>query len=224
LLRAAHALPESTSIPTVAETESLGLGELMRFTLTYDGPLLATGNDPPVQSESKLRNIWAIRNRFEPQIGRIYETNPIFRGAVGPPSRAAATIMRSPIERNGFKFAAIARTALGLGCEVDIKLLVNHEPGSVITRAGDLDNRLKTIFDALRVPQANEFRGINLTIAADHFYPCLLEDDAAITKVSIASERWLDGGNRTENEVHLSIGVRVIILTPMFSNAPFAVD
>lgn len=194
------------------------------FTLMYDGPLLASGNDPPVRSESKLKNIWAIRDRLEPQLERVYETSPVFRGAGASATRAAAMYVRQPIVRNGFKFGALIRPSMGLGCELDIKMLVNHEPGSVITQAGDLDNRLKTLIDALRVPKDNEFRGRTMTQGDDEFFPCLLEDDAAITKVCIASERWLAAGNRAENEVHLTVGAKITVLVPSFINEPFATD
>jgi hypothetical protein len=194
------------------------------FTLMYDGPLFASGNDPALQSETKIKNIWSIRGRIVPQLERIFETSPIFGGQGGAPTRAAAMYVRQPIIRNGFKFCALVRPGMGLGSELDIKMLVNHQPGSVITQAGDLDNRLKTLFDALRVPKDNEFRGHTMTQAANELYPCLLEDDAAITRVCIASERWLDSGDRAENEVHLTIAVRITVLSPNFLNEPFATD
>jgi hypothetical protein len=53
-------------------------------------------------------------------------------------------------------FVAIARPNLGLGCKIDMDMLVNHQPGSIITHAGDLDNRIKTLFDALRVPRGKD--------------------------------------------------------------------
>ena len=201
-------------------TSQLVVAEFMRpFTLTYDGPLLASGNDPPVQSMSKLDNIWAIRNRFESQMVRVYQTHPTLTS-----NWSAAQRVRVPIVRNGINFCALVRPWLGLGCELDIKMLVNHEPGSVVTQAGDLDNRIKTLFDALRVPKDNEFRGRKVELSDGHVFPCLLEDDSAITKLSIISERWLDSANRAENEVHLLIAVRVVVLKPNQINEVFAMD
>ena len=84
---------------------------------------------------------------------------------------------------------------LKLICELDIRLLSQATPGSIIEHGkdgGDLDNRLKGLFDALSVPQQNQFADPDgLPEADEDPFFCLLQDDKLITKVTIASERLL---------------------------------
>ena len=72
-------------------------------------------------------------------------------------------------------------------------MLRPEPPGSIITQGGDIDNRLKTLFDALKVPKES------LAIPPEDkpkdvetpFF-CLLEDDNLITKVSVVTDRLLE--------------------------------
>lgn len=53
-------------------------------------------------------------------------------------------------------------------------------------RLGDIDNRLKTLFDALRLPnQTNELVGYDNPAPDENPFFCLLEDDSLITHVSV---------------------------------------
>jgi hypothetical protein len=59
--------------------------------------------------------------------------------------------------------------------------LRKEEPGRLY-QGGDLDNRLKTLFDALSVP--NKEQVVDDPTMVEQVY-CLLEDDRLITKVDI---------------------------------------
>lgn len=59
--------------------------------------------------------------------------------------------------------------------------------GSLVNASGDIDNRLKTLFDAMRVPCV-EVQGAN----DDQPTFCLLDDDALITDVRITTDRLLE--------------------------------
>ena len=160
-----------------------------------------------------------MRKAFEPQLTNVLTTNPVYSRGI------AVMYTRIPIERSGMKFVALVKPGMGLGCELDIDMQVNHEPGSVITQAGDLDNRLKTLLDALRIPKdAQEFRGHTNTLPPDNAFVCLLENDAAVTKICISTERWLAATNRAENEVRLSIKTRITVLVPSSMNERYSSD
>ena len=74
---------------------------------------------------------------------------------------------------------------------LDIPFLRSGRPGSVVW-PGDIDNRLKTLLDAMRIPEAGESY-TELSPAPDEgpFF-CLLEDDKLITKVSADTDDILD--------------------------------
>ena len=104
------------------------------------------------------------------------------------------------VEFHGRLFSAIVSAERKLVCHLDITLLRRGAPGGIV-HLGDLDNRLKTIFDALRVPR-NENEAIAPSfpaprrIGASIVRPwtlCLLEDDSFITQLTIKSGRLLEG-------------------------------
>jgi len=80
---------------------------------------------------------------------------------------------------------------MGLVCRLDILFLRRSPPGEIVKHGGDLDNRLKTLFDALRVPDS----------IGDNWQPegsetplffCLLKDDALITEVNVSTDMLLE--------------------------------
>lgn len=75
-------------------------------------------------------------------------------------------------------------------CQLDIRFLRRGEPGGVIHSDGDIDNRLKLLFDALRMPREAQ------EIFSAGTYPdpcfCLLEDDALISSVAVTTHTLLE--------------------------------
>jgi len=70
--------------------------------------------------------------------------------------------------------------------------LRNDAPGALI-RSGDLDNRIKTVFDALRMPtNVDELGGYDAPAEEEDPFYCLLEDDYLITHLSVETDRLLE--------------------------------
>jgi hypothetical protein len=92
--------------------------------------------------------------------------------------------------RSGHKFVPLVEKRLGMACALDILFLRRDNPGDLIKNGGDIDNRIKTLFDALRVPQEDEIRGFTPELNEKLFH-CLLEDDDLITDVKITTDRLL---------------------------------
>jgi hypothetical protein len=62
----------------------------------------------------------------------------------------------SIVERVGqFEFAPLVTKKLDLVAELDVLFLRPEPPGSV-GHGGDIDNRIKTLLDSLRIPRGNE--------------------------------------------------------------------
>jgi hypothetical protein len=76
--------------------------------------------------------------------------------------------------------------------ELNITLLRPEPPGQIITQAGDIDNRLKTLLDALKVPtEPNALPPNETPEQGETPFFCLLQDDNLITRISVSTDRWL---------------------------------
>jgi len=117
-----------------------------------------------------------------------------------------------------FRFIPLVSPDLHLICELQIFMLRPEPPGAIITQGGDIDNRLKTLFDALRCPhnEAELPTGISPEADEDPFF-CLLEDDLLITSVSVKTDRLLAPSQSTA-EVHLDIQVETQLTRMMVGN------
>jgi hypothetical protein len=80
----------------------------------------------------------------------------------------------------------------------------------LMRQGGDLDGRIKTLFDALKMPDPkNEYKG--LTPTADPLYVAL-EDDALISDFSLKSGRLLGAATRKTHAVRLTIDITIKVL------------
>ena len=155
----------------------------MEFRLTYEGELISRGPPPHVH---------AIRKKFHKQLKRLWDEHPVLkRGHSTAP--VIGTSMKEIIPENEFNWLPIVTKKNGLVCGLDILMLRKGPPGGTIT---DIDNQLKTIFDALR--KEHNFQGFGTKNGKpqpgdgeDPFY-VLLEDDRFITHLSVTSDMLLD--------------------------------
>jgi hypothetical protein len=221
---------------------SIHLGEgpygppFMKFTLTYEGEL---------RSNDDHRRKWEIRKHFHPQLQELWRINPslvsvektrhIPKGgywkmelhhsepdARRPPDMNGVELMDllEPIAAGGRTFLPLVRNSLALQCGLKILFLRKEEPGRVY-QGGDLDNRLKTLFDALSVPKPEQV-GSDDTIADPIF--CLLEDDDLIRRIDVDTQRLLSRPNASVHDVHLVIEVDVRPTESRLYNQPFLGD
>jgi hypothetical protein len=120
--------------------------DLMRFRLTYDGPLV-TGNSS-AQSKAK----WGIREHLRPQLEQLWKTHPALKG-VGLSARVGGIVkidrhkvvrqaLKEPVIVDGKQFVPLVRKSLELACllacELEILFLRQEEPGSLIFQGGDI--------------------------------------------------------------------------------------
>jgi hypothetical protein len=94
-------------------------------------------------------------------------------------------------------------------CGLDVLFLRPDKPGGLW--AGDIDNRIKTLIDALRIPTANEMYVERRPEQDEQPFFCLLEDDKLVTKLSIETDQLLefDGPNSNLNQVRLVVTVNI---------------
>ncbi len=182
----------------------------MEFRLTYSGPLKSAAG---IKEKHQLR--YAFHNQFKVLWNQL-PLNERSELLENPPKRKGdICIVR---ELDGFNFAPLVCERLHLICELNILLLRPEAPGSVITQGGDIDNRLKTLFDSLRMPRhKNELpKSLSPSDVDDPLY-CLLEDDNLITKVNVTTDRLLQK-KPGQNEVMLIIHVTTKAVKAIWGN------
>ena len=181
----------------------------MEFRLIYDGPLKASAGTDDKHG---------LRKAFHEQFKVLWKQAPLSDNQdllEDPPKKNGISIITG---FNGYKFAPLVCEKLHLICELDITLLRPEAPGSVVTQGGDIDNRLKTLFDSLRMPKnQNELPSKISAEDLDAPFFCLLEDDNLITKVSVSTDRLLRQ-NPGQNDVLMVIHVTTKAVKTIWGN------
>jgi hypothetical protein len=94
--------------------------------------------------------------------------------------------------------------------DVKVHFYRREDPGSIL-HGGDLDNRIKTLFDALRMPHSpDEITDAPADGESRRLY-CLLEDDSLITSVAVEAHRlWQPASEgRGDTDVRLAVHVDI---------------
>jgi hypothetical protein len=173
----------------------------MEFRLTYEGPLKANAD---------YRAKHAIRQQFHQQLSELWGTHGILK-----PLRNSLRFEGLKVPKCGFNFVPVVRDRFSLGCGLDILFLRREAPGSVV-HGGDIDNRLKTLIDALKMPESdNELRGMLPADGEDPFF-CVMEKDSLLCDLSVTTDRllWPARPDENPNTVHLVIQVKVSVIDP----------
>jgi hypothetical protein len=187
----------------------------VEFRLTYRGPLKTRKATTKADRQtirrgfhSQLKTLWLQENLAESR-KFIDPDREIFDGDINLVRQCGL-----------FKFAPLVSQAPGWHavCSLNILFLRPSEPGQLIGHEGDLDNRIKTLLDTLRMPTKDEIETSDRPSSEEHPFFCLLEDDALVTELKITTDRLLTPTDR--NCVELVIGVRVRATRKSMGNDP----
>jgi hypothetical protein len=157
----------------------------MRFVLTYSGALPANGGP-----QEKHR----IRKALLPQLREQWIIDPGLSVISHSTDNGVTKLdqIANKFALGGFRFVPLVMRQYNLVCNLEIVFLRREEPGAVLQSGGDIDNRLKTLFDSLSMPiRPNQLQGIAPQAGEDPFY-CLLEDDSLVAGFEIKTERLLE--------------------------------
>ena len=217
----------------------------MKFTLTYDGQLPGSGNN-----SRKLKEKWSIREQISPQLSRLWTIHPCLKVAlqnrfhplrgsfysrdeyhhsVAPENNEVTSIPEGSIDlcavqRVGdINFIPLVRNTYATVCSLSI-LFMRQEPIGRVYQGGDLDNRIKTLLDALSVPKAEQVAQMSDPKNTAETIYCLLEDDALVAGLSVETCRLLTSPTAPENEVRLIIQVDVKVTDARSYNTLFLGD
>jgi hypothetical protein len=199
--------------------------DAMEFRLTYEGPLLAETERDATVRRTRADHKHEIRKALHPQLRQWWQVSPYLQQQPpDPPIAGKGVVFAWPsfqhtqrriaerFERFGYNFVPLALKELDLHCSVEILLLREGMPGGVVTNTGDLDNRLKTLFDALSMPkEANQVGKYKKPDSDEVPFFCLLEDDSVITRASVESDTLLEPVSTppSHNDVRAVITVKL---------------
>jgi hypothetical protein len=233
-----------------ASREGLAYGvPLVKFVLTYDGPL------PSGNSGGIFVKKWEIRKQIHPQLKELWQTHRClkhllryvpetsygwlefhhsvagnFKEKAAEPQGIKYIDLRPPVVVGGVDFLPLVRSSYALLCGLKITFM-RMEPVGAVYQGGDLDNRVKTFIDALKVPQTDGEQVAKMTSdvalltgdAAGPMY-CLLEDDGLVSGISVETARLLGSPTLPPNYVRLVAEVDVRVSEPHMYNSLFLGD
>jgi hypothetical protein len=170
----------------------------VEFTLFYRGAL-------PAQRKATREDKHEIRRYFHHQLEELWSHTPLYQHFdlidpdFKPPAPAGAIVVDSNEDKprlvkkvGGNEYAFVVSDKIALVAELTITFLRPETPGGLMDENGDLDNRIKTLLDGLKVPNSKNALPTDGSLEKDPkpLY-CLLEDDRFITSLNIKSDRLL---------------------------------
>lgn len=206
-------------------------GDAVEFRLTYEGFLFSSVDEKHAKYPGRTQHKHEIRQKLHPQLKRFWEIHPWLvhlgqHGWSGQPVRdptdkhfeptihvaesAVEHMANTYVRARGFRFVPLVREELGLLCSVSILYLRPAPPGSIFAR-GDIDNRLKTLFDALKIPSDAEIPPVSPGPDENPMY-VLLEDDSLITHAAVETDYLLKGIDETRPD-HMDRDHARIVIT-----------
>lgn len=168
--------------------------ESVSISFKYKGPLPSGGRKSPRSKEKQL-----IRRQLNLQIAKYMENPPpeIFGLSTSNERKSIGTFVFQPIICKG----------RGISCELEIKVFSRTPFGTVYSH-GDLDNRIKTLFDALCTPNKDQLTDTDSPTDKESLFWILLEDDSLITDFSVKTEPLFTEGKESEVEVDIAITIK----------------
>jgi hypothetical protein len=190
-------------VTIIKSSTGLQVGGAVRFTLHYRGSLRANG---------RPSHKHAMRKHFHQQLRELYNQPPLdghWQTQWQPGSPLRNTAGR---QLGSFEFLPVVYSEWYLGAGLEITLLRPEAPGKIITQSGDIDNRLKTLLDSLKIPDAGSLPPGASPDPSESPFLCLLQDDNLITELKVVTDRLLDPSAISASEVVLLINVQIKVL------------
>ena len=182
-------------------------GKSLEFRLLYWGSVLASSNSKRRSSEKH-----DMRKQFHPQLKRLWMTRRNSIGLAEDTGITGETIAQGGeavvprtgswrglgLEKladrrifNGFRFVPLVTEEHHVRCSIEILFLRHEDSGNLILQGGDIDGRIKTIFDALRIPHVGELGKEDKPEDDENPFFVLLEDDKLISQINVSTEQLL---------------------------------
>ncbi len=204
---------------------------LVEFHLLYSGPLHSNGDRTEKHNIRKnfhyqLRHLWHTNRNLSlmaERWGRIRYAeedlpkfpDPNIAPPLSPEDAIAKGLLREAQVRwnkNNFDFLPLVTSSAVLRCRLEI-LFLRAEEKNFVLQGGDIDGRIKTLFDGLRmIRDGQEFPPHAAPDADERPFFCLLENDDLISEVAINTGRLLALPEKKavdKHDVYLQITVQI---------------
>lgn len=198
----------------------------MDFTLRYAGKLPAcTKNDPRTADKHDIRchldrqlaDLWSRDRRLKDiKLDAIRKAvkSERFEYDLPRPLGSDSSQKYYYIEHPGrdVRFIPLVTALRFMRCELSVTMYRHQGPafkGCLLEANGDIDNQLKTLFDALRMPQEPGQIPAKWAAERPHFF-CLLEDDSLVTKLTLETKHFLGETTIPEGHVDLHMDVHIV--------------
>jgi hypothetical protein len=176
----------------------------MNFTLYYRGLL---------KSNRGAKEKQELRRHFHVQLKELWTHLPLSTYRANFLDKAQQDQSLNILHAvGGFEFAPLVCGTTSMTADLNITLFRPQAPGELVGEGGDLDNRVKTLLDALKVPEANAVPAGDKPNADESPFYCVVEDDKLITGLTVVTERLLEP-NLDRNEVLLLVKVTTHLVT-----------
>lgn len=199
----------------------------MQFRLTYQGPLFAvTSRNKHAQHKHEIRKV------FHKQLLRFWKTHPYLKDAFHShpftgrlrPEQKLFDYHAQHYNSLGYSFVPLITPELNLDCRLDILLLRPVEARQLVISSGDIDNRLKVLFDSLRMPdKKDELGGYDKPNDDEKPFCVLMTDDRLIKHVSVETDSLLESVSEkpNNNDARLVISVKLHPINQGWHNINF---
>ncbi len=231
---------------------------LMRFRLTYEGPLLSSQpthktTEGGLERDRRAEHKHFIRRQFHRQLKEQWQTNEFLRAIKYPPKssepilpEAALSVQWSsdptkPWHLNkilsevyahhkdaGYNYVPLVWEEMSLACSLRI-LCLRKDHANAVLPGRDIDNRIKTLIDALSMPSLRQGAPIKdgkpLPPDDDEkpFY-VLMDDDRRVTHLEVETDAALAAAPKGSDESYVRLVITVDIRPTKFhmDNISFA--
>ena len=155
---------------------------MLEFRLAYQGILQGEGDSKHKHEirrylHKQLLNLWKIKEPLKSR-GNFYSRREESGNVI---EKNGIQLVADAHQMGNKRFVPVVRREWGLTCALDV-LILRRDHFPLIT-SGDLDNRIKTLFDALRIPDVGQYCEGD----EDPLY-CLLEDDKLVAELRVTAD------------------------------------
>jgi hypothetical protein len=182
----------------------------MEFRLVFRGPL------PPEGRRANAVAKHRVRKELHPQLKTLFEHHPALKAHLEPVGGEQSIVEQVANQHRQANFRFVPLVDTTGACALDVLILVREEPYRMFSAAGDIDGRVKTLLDGLRMPQQlTEIpNGENPSAGEDPFF-VLLQDDSLIYELNVTTDRLYTplGAEEQVRDVVAVIRVRIKAVT-----------